>query len=108
MRCRLRYISFFAVGIDPTFLAVVSVLGPTSVCHVIQVKPNALRLSDVLQEQIILRYQKAVEAKKILEKHENDQDKPMMSSIINMLPDNSRKGTVQLRDCRHLTFFNFR
>lgn len=86
MRCRLRYISFFAVGIDPTFLAVVSVLGPTSVCHVIQVKPNALRLSDVLQEQIILRYQKAVEAKKIVEKHETDQDKPMMSSIINMLP----------------------
>ena len=62
-------------------------------CHVIQVKPNALRLSDVLQEQIIvsgvvivlyvsvacifskLRYQKAVEAKKIVEKHETDQGK---------------------------------
>ena len=85
MKCRLRYISFFAVGIDSRYLGIVSVLGPQSICHVIKVLPNASRLSDVLQEQIIvrtkklfsspksffqLRYQKAVEAKKILERQE--------------------------------------
>jgi len=87
MKCRLRYISFFAVGIDSRYLGIVSVLGPQSICHVIKVLPNASRLSDVLQEQIILRYQKAVEAKKILERQEmKNNDKPMMSSIINMLP----------------------
>ena len=54
MKCRLRYISFFAVGIDSRYLAIVSVLGPQSVCHVLKILPNALRVSDVLQEQIIV------------------------------------------------------
>lgn len=54
MKCRLRYISFFAVGIDSRYLGIVSVLGPQSICHVIKVLPNASRLSDVLQEQIIV------------------------------------------------------
>jgi len=54
---------------------------------VLKIMPNAVRVSDVLQEQIILRYQKAVEARKIFDRG-NIEDKPMMSSIINhMLPE---------------------
>lgn len=84
MKSRLRYISFFGIGIDSRYLGIVCVLGPSSVCHVIRILPNASRVSNILQEHIILRYQKAVEARRIIDRNSDLNDKPMMSSIINM------------------------
>ena len=54
MKSRLRYISFFGIGIDSRYLGIVSVLGPASVCHVIKISPSASRVSNILQEHIIV------------------------------------------------------
>ena len=54
MKTRLRYISFFGIGIDSRYLGIVCILGPASVCHIIRILPNATRVSNILQEHIIV------------------------------------------------------
>ncbi|CBY15551.1 unnamed protein product [Oikopleura dioica] len=84
IQCRLRYVSFFALGVDPRFIGIVSILGPIATCFVLKITPNACRMSSILQENIILRYQKAIEAKKIIDKNVKRQDSAMLSKIVDL------------------------
>ena len=54
MKCRLRYVSFFAIGLDSRYLGIVCVLGPATMCHILRILPNASRVSNILQEHIIV------------------------------------------------------
>ena len=56
MKSRLRYVSFFAIGIDSRYLGIITVLGPSSICHVLKIMPSATRVSNILQEHIIVSF----------------------------------------------------
>lgn len=88
-KCRLRYISFLSLGIDPRFIGIVSMLGPLATCFVLKIQPNASRVSSILQENITLRYQKALEAKKIIDRNAQTKDATMLTSIVDMTPPNT-------------------
>lgn len=127
IQCRLRYISFFALGVDPRFIGIVSILGPIAMCYVLKIKPNACRMTSILQENIIvsftclhsddkkfkLRYQKAIEAKKIIDKNATREgrsylftkdfhafllDSAMLSKIVDLTPERKSLDIPPLSD----------
>ncbi|CAG5087856.1 Oidioi.mRNA.OKI2018_I69.PAR.g11649.t1.cds [Oikopleura dioica] len=99
IQCRLRYVSFFALGVDPRFIGIVSILGPVASCYVLKIQPNACRVSSILQENIILRYQKAIEAKKIIDKNSARKDSAMLSKIVDLTPSRKSVNDMPVLSC---------
>jgi len=62
--CRVRFLSFLAVGRDVHTFAFIMAAGPASFCcHMFWCEPNAASLSEAVQAACMLRYQKCLDAR---------------------------------------------
>ncbi|XP_044521774.1 amyloid-beta A4 precursor protein-binding family B member 1 isoform X4 [Gracilinanus agilis] len=62
--CRVRFLSFLAVGRDVHTFAFIMAAGPSSFCcHMFWCEPNAASLSEAVQAACMLRYQKCLDAR---------------------------------------------